>query len=335
MQELQEKAKGVDYLEPGQVIPTPGDEPLQVAVLGPPRKEERLFKDRPSGGDAKETYLAEQMLMDSLLGLAGDKGETLGPNTQSPFSSRHHKGLAADTVKAVRTPPTESSDPPPATPHPDAEWLHDRYFADTELAPGYLPEEAPKQDYRRIDDLGDGTAGLALKLDSDTNNTSLVLAFELPDKSFMLFAADAQVGNWLSWHDQDYAFGKEKHSAEDILNRTRLYKVGHHGSHNATLRGKGLEMMTHPDLVAMVSTVSAAAAAQPSGWEMPDEDVEKALEDRCNGRVLYGDRVFPHQPATGVAPEPHIAAFAAAIHQTDLYVDYTVYTKDMQRKDKR
>jgi glyoxylase-like metal-dependent hydrolase (beta-lactamase superfamily II) len=307
MQELQDKAKGVDYLEPGQVIPTPGDEPLRVAVLGPPRKEERLFKDRPSGGDAKETYLAEQMLMDSLLGLAGDKGETLGPNTQSPFSFRHHQGLAADTVKGIGAPATASSDPPPAKPHPDAEWLHDRYFADTERAPGYRANKRPKQDYRRIDDLGDGTAGLALKLDSDTNNTSLVLAFELPDKSFMLFAADAQVGNWLSWHDQDYPFGDKPCSAEHILNNTRLYKVGHHGSHNATLRGKGLEMMTHADLVAMVSTVSAAAERQPSGWEMPDEDVEKALEESCKGRVLYGDRVWPNQRGGGATPAPHIA----------------------------
>jgi hypothetical protein len=34
-----------------------------------------------------------------------------------------------------------------------------------------------------------------------------------------------------------------KVKAEDLLERTVLYKVGHHASHNATLRQKGLELM--------------------------------------------------------------------------------------------
>ena len=62
-------------------------------------------------------------------------------------------------------------------------------------------------DRRRIDGDWLGAAGaVALKLDSDTNNTSLVLAFELPgdQRDVMLFAGDAQVGNWLSWSKQDY-----------------------------------------------------------------------------------------------------------------------------------
>ena len=37
-------------------------------------------------------------------------------------------------------------------------------------------------------------------MDSATNNTSLVLAFELIDtKEVLLFAADAQIGSWNSW----------------------------------------------------------------------------------------------------------------------------------------
>ena len=35
-----------------------------------------------------------------------------------------------------------------------------------------------------------------------TNNTSLVLAIErIADGKVLLFPADAQEGNWLSWHD--------------------------------------------------------------------------------------------------------------------------------------
>ena len=42
---------------------------------------------------------------------------------------------------------------------------------------------------------------MALQLDSATNNTSLVLAIELGNQDVLLFVADAQVGNWLSWQD--------------------------------------------------------------------------------------------------------------------------------------
>ena len=317
MEELQKAATNVDYLEPGQVVATPGADPLRVAVLGPPRNEARLFKDRPSGGDAKETYLAEQMLVESMLGLEGEAGKTVTANTDSPFPPHFAKDLATADVKAARTTPGG---------HPDAVWLHDRYFATLEPGPRQASGKRLPQAFRRIDDLGDGTAGLALKLDSDTNNTSLALAFELPDGTFMLFAADAQVGNWLSWHDQDYDFGPVRRSAGDILGATRLYKVGHHGSHNATLAGKGLQMMTRDDLVAMVSTVRAEALKQGKGWKMPDEDVAAALHEHCRGRVLAGDRNWADDPDVSAAHRKAAAAFGAAIDENDpLYVDYTIY----------
>ena len=77
---------------------------------------------------------------------------------------------------------------------------------------------------------------LALKLDSDTNNTSLVLAFvigEGEDRRVMLFPGDAQVGNWESW--QQYIWPKGSKRGEpasvditELLAATVLYKVGHH-----------------------------------------------------------------------------------------------------------
>ncbi|TIX03162.1 MAG: hypothetical protein E5V44_15695, partial [Mesorhizobium sp.] len=63
--------------------------------------------------------------------------------------------------------------------------------------------DAPAEKWRRIDSDWTGSIeALALKMDSDTNNTSLALAFELPDGQVLLFPGDAQVGNWLSWNDQ-------------------------------------------------------------------------------------------------------------------------------------
>ena len=55
----------------------------------------------------------------------------------------------------------------------------------------------------------------------------------------LLIAGDAQVGNWESW--QSWTCGQV--TGPDLLKRTIFYKVGHHGSHNATLKGHGVEEM--------------------------------------------------------------------------------------------
>ncbi len=52
---------------------------------------------------------------------------------------------------------------------------------------------------------------MALKLNTGINNTSLVVAFELPkSKKVLFFAADAQRGNWISWKDVEFENGSEK-----------------------------------------------------------------------------------------------------------------------------
>jgi hypothetical protein len=80
---------------------------------------------------------------------------------------------------------------------------------------------------------------LALDMNDQTNNSSLVLAFELgKDGKVLLFAADAQRGNWISWAKKSFTDGENAIiTARDLLSRTVLYKVGHHGSHNATING--------------------------------------------------------------------------------------------------
>ena len=58
-----------------------------------------------------------------------------------------------------------------------------------------------------------------------------MLAIELmATQRVLLFAADAQVGNWLSWHEGGWSevngLGRgETLTAEDLLRRTVLYKV--------------------------------------------------------------------------------------------------------------
>ena len=154
--------------------------------------------------------------------------------------------------------------------------------------------------WRRIDDAWVQTAEtLSLSINSKTNNTSLVLAIELTEttpKKVLLFPGDAQVGNWLSWHDLswiDNISGKAI-TTEDLLNRTVLYKTAHHGSHNATLREKGLEMMDNPDLVVMIP-VDSDWADESMHWEHPAKNLLKRLNEKAHGRVIRTDEIPDEQ----------------------------------------
>ena len=80
-------------------------------------------------------------------------------------------------------------------------------------------EVPPNAAWRRIDDEWLYSAeSLALKLNTGINNTSLVLAFELPaSKKVLFFAGDAQRGNWVSWADLKWTDGDETITARDLL----------------------------------------------------------------------------------------------------------------------
>jgi beta-lactamase superfamily II metal-dependent hydrolase len=272
IQMLKDKAGGqaTRYLEPGQIVDALG---LTAYVLGPPRDAKRLEKDKPSSGAAKEVYLTN---LDEALAVASTLRARLP----------HETGATADIDTA-----------PFARPH-----LQKDGDDSKEKAALRRLYEDEAQAYQRID--GEWTAAaesLALKMDSDTNNTSLALAFELPDGQVLLFPGDAQVGNWLSWSDQTYprnvpAGGPPAVTIDDLLRRTTFYKVGHHASHNATLRQLGLEKMTDPRLTAAIPVVEAVAAIQGPGsktfgrgWKMPYGDLYLDLKKRTKDRIVRGD----------------------------------------------
>jgi hypothetical protein len=64
-------------------------------------------------------------------------------------------------------------------------------------------------------------------LDKVMNNTSVILVFEAGNKK-LLFPGDAQLENWL------YALDGTNDKYKALLQSVDLYKVGHHGSWNAT-----------------------------------------------------------------------------------------------------
>ncbi len=287
----------VAYLKPGECRELPaasGDAAgIQAFVLGPPYNRAKLRRLNPSTksdegyekkkGDVPGVAFNWSWMASALsdgLGLAADvdDGNHANADTSLPFDEK-----VGISVGAAKRDPRFAS-----------------YYSD-----------AREDAVRRIDNdwLWAGAQRLALKLDSYTNNTSLVLAFELPkSKQVLLFPADAQAGNWLSWHDQKYQTKDGRQlSISDLLAMTSLYKVGHHGSHNATLRAKGLELMTDPDLVAMLP-VEADSAARLRYGQMPLKSLMKALREKTDGRILRIDDNWTNNRAPGTWKKQGLSA---------------------------
>lgn len=166
---------------------------------------------------------------------------------------------------------------------------------DGEYAREGLPEPLAgsyqRETWRRIDnDWLLSASRMALQIDNYTNNTSLVLAFELKHSGqVLLFVGDAQIGSWQSWQSLKFEDGTGAQiTAADLLARTVFYKVGHHGSHNATLVEGGLQAMTSSQLHAAIPT-NEDWARKSKHWTMPNERLYKELKKRCAGPVLRAD----------------------------------------------
>ena len=161
----------------------------------------------------------------------------------------------------------------------------------------------PDQAWRRIDgDWLSAASDLALQLDSATNNTSLVIALEMESGEVLLFAADAQVGNWLSWQDLSWTVNGKQVIGPELLSRAVFYKVGHHGSHNATLRDEGLEEMTQLR-VAMIP-VDHDMALKKRWGAMPFDALMKRLSQVAKDAVLRIDQPLPPGTQADIKEDP-------------------------------
>ena len=121
-----------------------------------------------------------------------------------------------------------------------------------------------------------GLLEIVRQLDGQMNNTSLIVLFEAKGKK-LLFPGDAQIENWR------YALSESKDSARNLarLADVDFYKVGHHGSLNATPRKllwgnfkkrKGRELKT------VVSTMTGKHGKTTSKTEVPRRTLIDALE---------------------------------------------------------
>jgi len=136
-----------------------------------------------------------------------------------------------------------------------------------------------RDDLRLLEIGGDSNeAAIAVALDKAVNGTSLMLVLQI-GAAFLLFPGDAQWGTWDAvMRNPEWV---------DLLKRTRFYKVGHHGSHNATPKDF-VEKMVPKDLWAMVST------KPKSNWPgIPKKELLRALSKRTKKIARSDKAVVP------------------------------------------
>jgi len=166
----------------------------------------------------------------------------------------------------------------------------------------------------------DMLAAKARQADNTLNNQSLVVLFTFNGKN-LLFAGDAQWGNW-----ENFLYGGKigtdhktlADSSRKILASLDFYKVGHHGSTNATPKD-ALDAMRE-GCVAMVSTEPGCYGSVKSGTEVPRGPLLEAIEEKTEHQLARSDQIEagkkPPTKGAGTLGKPFSAG--------DGYIDYTL-----------
>ena len=140
---------------------------------------------------------------------------------------------------------------------------------------------------------GEMMLGLVHALDAQMNNTSVILLFKAGSKS-LLFPGDAQLENW------QYALSTP---LADKLDEVDLYKVGHHGSLNATPKSmwnrfkKRGKSGTPDRLTSVMSTRNDKHGSIDAGTEVPRSKLVTELEAQS---TLIDTRDLPEEELCSV-----------------------------------
>jgi hypothetical protein len=162
-----------------------------------------------------------------------------------------------------------------------------------------IPQEArwviPKIDEMQAEEM----LSIVRTLDSVLNNTSLILLFEVGGTR-LLFPGDAQIENWS--YPLFNANGRNKIRRQ--LASARFYKVGHHGSLNATPKTlwrsftrAGEDSDNPTRLITMVSTLAGKHGSDSRGTEVPRKvliDELRRLSDFRSTQTLRSKKAFWH-----------------------------------------
>jgi hypothetical protein len=175
---------------------------VTVTVLGPPtlKQSDKIRKERDE--DANEFWMFQANAARFTSGMLGATEEVPAAGESVPDDG---------DVEPDRKPP-----------HPP------RLFTDAETMPADNPPNYARWFMPRLRAIrGDNLLQIVRILDDQMNNTSVILLFEVGNQ-MLLFPGDAQIENWM--------YTLEKPDLMKRLKNVTLYKVGHHGSRNATPR---------------------------------------------------------------------------------------------------
>jgi beta-lactamase superfamily II metal-dependent hydrolase len=182
-----------------------------------------------------------------------------------------------------------------------------KWRIDRELNPTHL-EVKEEKDLQK--DISFPIDELAFALDQARNNESVVTLFKFSNK-WLLFAGDAQYGNWRWW--------LENEESDDILSKINFFKIAHHGSHNATPK-KALEGMSDGEFAAMVST-------QSEPWEsIPRPPLMARVNEKTKKHIVRSDWLSisgAPGPIAGAEP-PTPSTFPKEFQKGDLWFDYVI-----------
>jgi hypothetical protein len=144
---------------------------------------------------------------------------------------------------------------------------------------GPLPRSAGWFKYYAMREQADSLLSIVRMLDKAMNNTSVILLFEVAGK-LILFPGDAQFENWM------YALGKP--DIRKKLANVNLYKVGHHGSLNATPKSLWNGFLTRSTsrkpgrLQTLLSTKVGVHGSADRKTEVPRTSLLNALKDNSD-----------------------------------------------------
>ncbi|HEY1327403.1 MAG TPA: MBL fold metallo-hydrolase [Casimicrobiaceae bacterium] len=190
----------------------------------------------------------------------------------------------------------------------------------------FRPWNAPAEMEKALHDLQpDSLAAAADVIDGTLNNQSLVVLFTCRRKK-LLFVGDAQWGNWAYWLYGKPVKGEDPgitERATDILGSIDFYKVGHHGSTNATPIPAVGAMAD--SCAAMCSTEAGCYGSVKKKTEVPRIALIEALEQQTGNRLVRSDWIaVDGKAAANKEARSQLRKLPAHFSQGDLYIDYVL-----------
>jgi beta-lactamase superfamily II metal-dependent hydrolase len=225
-------------------------ETLHYGFSGNPKR--RFLSAKPGGDHTSKTEKSGCVRTLETDALPGVKVHILGPSRNPDIIRDMNPPKGESYLRVCGTPDANTGLPP--APFPARFRLEDYEGAGTLV-------EGDMEKIERAGAMSD--PAIAVALDQAVNGTSLMLMLEISG-AFLLFPGDAQWGTWKAvMEDPEW---------REMLRRVKFYKIGHHGSHNATPIDFVEKMIPDDGICAMASTLTRRI------WpEIPKEELLTGL----------------------------------------------------------